>query len=201
MTIQFSPSVFNGVSIYEKVIKNPSSIIETIESIASSDSTLRQQWNRAVVTTEDGISEIQDARTNMSMNLGVQLKDPDLSSVALNSINSELHFIFSNCIRHYAEQFCFDINTNKSTNYTVLKYSTGQQYIHHLDHSIQTPRVVSAVGYLNDGYVGGELNFNKINFTYKPQAGDIVVFNSDEPYSHASLPVIDGVKYSVVNWW
>jgi hypothetical protein len=60
---------------------------------------------------------------------------------------------------------------------------------------------VSAVGYLNNDYIGGELNFDKLDFTYKPSSGDVVVFLSDEPYSHASLPVKSGIKYSVVNWW
>ena len=83
----------------------------------------------------------------------------------------------------------------------ILTYSKGQQYVHHLDRSKQTPRTFSAIGYLNDGYIGGELNFDKIDFNYMPKAGDIVVFNSDEPYTHASLPISEGVKYAVGNWW
>lgn len=203
MTTQFSPHVFNGVSVYKNVIKNPSDIIHSIESIPSDELPSLHQWNRARVVTQGGMSEIQDVRTNMSMYLGAYsgIKDPNSPLNTLNTINKELHSCFSDCVKHYAEQFCFEINTEKSQSYTILKYSIGQQYVNHLDRSERTPRTVSAVGYLNDEYVGGDVNFDKINFTYKPSAGDIVVFNSDEPYTHASLPISEGVKYAVVNWW
>ena len=203
VTIHLSPHVFSGVSVFKNVIKNPSNIIHSVESISSNELTSLHQWNRARVVTQGGMSEIQEVRTNMSMYLGVypEVKDQNSPLNILNTINKELHSCFSACVKHYSEQFCFEIDTEKSKGYTVLKYSTGQQYVNHLDRSERTPRTVSAVGYLNDEYVGGEINFDKINFTYKPSAGDIVVFNSDEPYSHASLPISEGVKYAVVNWW
>ena len=203
MTTQLFPHVFSGVSVYENAIENPSKIIETLESISSSDVSPQHRWKRAAVMTFAGVSEIQNVRTNMSMHLGVysEAKDTNSPLDTLSKINKELHSCFSDCVKHYAEQFCFEIDTEKSKSYTVLKYSQGQQYVHHLDHSKQTPRTVSAIGYLNDGYIGGELNFDKIDFNYMPKAGDIVVFNSDEPYTHASLPISEGVKYAVVNWW
>jgi predicted 2-oxoglutarate/Fe(II)-dependent dioxygenase YbiX len=51
---------------------------------------------------------------------------------------------------------------------------------------------------LNEGYEGGELWFNHLDQTIKPKTGDIVVFPSTFIYSHASLPVKSGVKYSAV---
>ena len=63
------------------------------------------------------------------------------------------------------------------------------------------PRRVSAVGFLNDDYRGGQLSFDLMNFIYEPVAGDIVIFPSNFPYMHGSRPVIEGIKYSVVSWW
>jgi hypothetical protein len=201
--IQFSPHIVSGVAIYKNAIQNPSNIIGTIESLVSSDQGSRNKWSRAAVVSENGLSEVAESRTNMVTYLGgyPTSSDENSPSSQLNRINDELHLIFSQCVKHYADQFCFNIQPDSSPNYAILKYSLGEEYVHHADHSDRTPRTVSAVGYLNEGYVGGELDFDKLCFRYEPKAGDIVVFNSDEPYSHASLPISNGIKYSVVNWW
>lgn len=200
MDIHLSPFVFDGVAIYEKAIIEPLKKIATIEKIAQKSTNFHHRWNRAAVVASNGRSEIADSRTNMLLHLGGWTPNNSDEKI-LNQINVQFHSIFSKCVGDYSQRFCFDINTEISKSYTVLKYSNNQQYIHHLDHGAKTPRVVSAVGYLNNDYIGGELNFDKLDFTYKPSSGDVVVFLSDEPYSHASLPVKSGIKYSVVNWW
>jgi hypothetical protein len=200
MDSPLSPLLFDGIAVYEKAIIEPLEKIKAIEEIADNSTNPHHTWNRAAVVANDGRSEIADSRTNMLIHLGgrtAAMREDE----TLNSMNIEFHLIFSRCVSDYSQKFCFDINTEKSTNYTVLKYENNQHYVHHLDHGEKTPRIVSAVGYLNDDYLGGELDFDKLNFTYRPSSGDVVVFLSDEPYSHASLPVTSGVKYSVVNWW
>ena len=91
--------------------------------------------------------------------------------------------------------------SSSSSAYILLKYEVGQEFKLHYDDSFATPRRISAVGFLNDDYRGGQLSFDLMNFTYEPVAGDIVVFPSNFPYMHAARPVIEGTKYSVVNWW
>ena len=62
--------------------------------------------------------------------------------------------------------------------------------------------------YLNDNYKGGEIVFkifkDKDSFdrvTYKPVAGDIVIFPSTEPYYHGVNLTEDGDKYFVRSFW
>jgi hypothetical protein len=52
--------------------------------------------------------------------------------------------------------------------------------------------------YLNDDYEGGELFFPKINIFIKPQKGDLYLFPSSFIYSHKSMPIKSGTKYSIV---
>ncbi len=199
MTIELPPYVVDGVAIYRNAIKGSLDKIKLIEHSAEIGSGFNHGWQKAAVVSSDGNSEVTNSRTNMVLYLDVDY--PETKGQSLSKINRELHSVFSDCVNHYAEMFCFAINTEKSRSYTVLTYVDGQYYVHHLDSSKNTPRTVSAVGYLNDDYIGGELDFNQLNFTYRPLSGDVVVFLSGEPFSHASLPVKSGIKYSVVNWW
>lgn len=59
----------------------------------------------------------------------------------------------------------------------------------------------SYVFYFNDDYKGGELVFNKIKVTIKPEAGSVVMFKSCDPEnSHFTHPNI-GYKYIIPYFW
>lgn len=79
-----------------------------------------------------------------------------------------------------------------------VKYGPNEHFSAHSDHGFSYVCTVSSVMYLNDDYEGGELEFTKLGFKIKPEAGDIVVFPSTYIFTHASLPVISGTKYSAV---
>jgi predicted 2-oxoglutarate/Fe(II)-dependent dioxygenase YbiX len=48
--------------------------------------------------------------------------------------------------------------------------------------------------YLNDDYDGGEISFPGLGFTYRPIAGDILLFKGNIP--HEVFPVKSGVRYN-----
>jgi predicted 2-oxoglutarate/Fe(II)-dependent dioxygenase YbiX len=60
---------------------------------------------------------------------------------------------------------------------------------------------VSSIGYLNDGYEGGEYVMPYQDIKFKPEAGDLIIHPSDFIYAHASLPVKKGVKFSAVTMY
>ena len=82
--------------------------------------------------------------------------------------------------------------------FNFVKYGKDQHFQVHSDHGYSYICVLSSVGYLNDDYEGGELFFDKFNLKIKPQAGDLYLFPSSYLFSHAALPVNDGIKYSIV---
>lgn len=56
--------------------------------------------------------------------------------------------------------------------------------------------------YYNDNYLGGELVFDKLNKTIKPEAGSIIMFQSVDPITlHSTLPIIKGVKCFTFQLW
>ena len=85
--------------------------------------------------------------------------------------------------------------------WVLLKYSIGDFFITHTDSSRRYPRQVSAVYYVNDNYIGGQLSFPYIGLTIKPKAGELVIFPSTNLFSHQAEPVTDGIKYSLANWF
>ena len=69
---------------------------------------------------------------------------------------------------------------------------------------------ITCTMYLNDNYDGGEILFKiyangkdepPLYISYKPKAGDIVIFPSGEPYYHAVNLVKNGEKYFVRSFW
>lgn len=191
--------ICNGVAIYSGAIKNPKDVIDIVESVLANELNTNFAWEKSTVVHSDGLISTSDVRTNSILSLAVA--GSDIHSSALKYVNNLLHESFTECLCDFLVKFNINVNPRTSTNYSILKYSKTEKYIHHLDHGENTPRKVSAVGYLNDDFLGGELDFDKLGFNYSPVAGDIVVFPSVKPYSHASMPIQDGVKYSVVNWW
>lgn len=94
---------------------------------------------------------------------------------------------------------------------SILRYRPGQFYKRHIDNlllasrrdeaSLGVPtRDVSIVGYLNDGFAGGETFFDRQNLKFKPQKGSVLVFPSYYTHPHQSLPVIQGCKYAFTSW-
>ena len=58
--------------------------------------------------------------------------------------------------------------------------------------------VTSMCLYLNSDFTGGELVFTKLNNSYSPKKGDLIVFPSD--YSHKTNPVLTGERYVLAMW-
>lgn len=58
----------------------------------------------------------------------------------------------------------------------------------------------SSIVYLTSDYEGGEIEFPDFDFTYKPVAGDLILFPS-HGYLHEVKPVISGNRSTVVGFF
>lgn len=100
-------------------------------------------------------------------------------------------------VKHYASHYRIgELRYWESMNF--VKYGPGQHFQEHHDHGYSYNCVVSAVGYPNDDYEGGELYFRLQNLSVKPKAGDLYLFPSNYMYPHSAQPVKSGTKYSIV---
>jgi hypothetical protein len=61
--------------------------------------------------------------------------------------------------------------------------------------------VISAVVYLNNDFTGGDLVFPGIDYRYKPDIGDCVIFPSDLIHRHYVDSVFSGNRVSLAIWF
>jgi len=83
----------------------------------------------------------------------------------------------------------------------LLRYGPDEYYKKHVDSGPDLMRSVSMVLYLNDDYLGGEINFPNQGIKIKPNAGDLLIFPSSYTHPHESMQVKEGVKYVAVTWF
>lgn len=135
------------------------------------------------------------------------------TSVTDTSIRSSKNFVID-CndvtfekIKKYIYECCYDYEKIYKTQITkkidlqVLKYEVGENYKYHTDSSYALYRTVSCLIYINPSeYEGGETDFEYLGISIKPESPKLVLFPSNFIYSHAALPVTDGVKYVIVGW-
>jgi predicted 2-oxoglutarate/Fe(II)-dependent dioxygenase YbiX len=92
----------------------------------------------------------------------------------------------------------------------ILRYEPGGFYRKHADSCLfeksdQTwykvqDRDLSLLLYLNDDFEGGGLTFTNFNFHFRPKAGDLLVFPSDNRYEHQAENVESGIRYCIASW-
>ena len=86
------------------------------------------------------------------------------------------------------------VDISKSNENTAMNFHSD--YVVR-EHSWPGPKfLITATSYINDNYDGGEIVFfyENIQLTYKPQAGDIIVFPSGNPIWPSDLPYFHSVK-------
>ena len=93
---------------------------------------------------------------------------------------------------------------------SVLRYSAGGLYEAHADSEIYDPqkqqwkrvidRDVSLLIYLCDTFTGGHVTFTRLNYSYRPGVGDLLIFPADHRYTHRAERVHSGLRYSIVSW-
>lgn len=190
-----------GIIVYRNIIKDSDQIVSTLESVLSRENEF--EWNRSEVYSESK-AQVSQSRTNKQIVVYKNFAEQNNLSVDKN-IMTEIFKLFdktfSDCLDDYLCRVGTSIASKEVGSYTVLKYGVDEKFMPHLDDGPGTDRRVSLVGYLNDDFEGGSLDFPLIGFSYQPCAGDIVAFPSGSPFSHGSMPVRQGTKYSVVSWY
>lgn len=189
-----------GIMVYDNVIPNSSKLhLDIEEGIKSANI----EWKRAYVTAPEGDSHInKDSRDTFIIGVPYLVEKEndifDMKSVFYKSLNNIFFENFSIIENDYKRLYSFETNWHDS--YSVLKYSLGQKFINHIDDHIDYPRRLSIVYYINDDYLGGEINFPRFNVSLKPKANQMILFPSTYVYNHSVSPVTEGTRYSVVSW-
>ena len=119
-----------------------------------------------------------------------------------NKIDDKLYKIFSNLLEKYLKKYdsLGYVQIKEDTGYMLLRYKTGDYVKNHVDTSSDQHRTLSCSLILNDDYEGGEISF--LDGKVKPnlKKGDLLIFPSSFTYPHQVLPIVSGIRYSIITW-
>ena len=79
----------------------------------------------------------------------------------------------------------------------------GANIIRHMDtdSGFQKQYMYSGVLYLNTPETGGEIVFSRLNFSYKPEAGDFIFFESADKRSIHGVNAASDFRYAIPIWF
>lgn len=116
-------------------------------------------------------------------------------------------------VRDYINPF-YGVRVKDSELPKILIYHPGGHFKEHIDSEAlfndgsgvlqwrkNVDRDISLMLYLNDDFVGGELEFIHQAITIKPRKGMMVAFPSDHRFLHGVKPVTRGTRYAMVEWF
>ena len=188
---------FPGVVGYTGLI--PGSI-DYVNAIAKLVTDGKISWSK--MTTGRGNSNtptvIPELRQGSVFGLNGIYKEEDVS-LAVSNLKNTADAAVKQCLNDYQNSYgYFGL---EGEGWALLKYEVGDFFKLHTDASRAYPRQVSTVYYINDDYLGGEINFKYIDLELKPKKDEFLVFPSTNLFSHYAKEVIAGTKYSMPNWF
>lgn len=186
-----------GLHVYHDTfsLDDANRYIATLESNLTNGT--KYKWSEAQVT--NSTTPIKKARDAVDFKYKQENLGPrNDENAELLDLHQEIYEKLKMCIDDYAQYWGINVVYYEAFNF--VKYEgAGTHFNIHADHGPAYNCTVSAVIYINDDYIGGDLKFPRLdNLVYKPRVGDIAVFPSNYIYEHASLPMESGTKYCVV---
>lgn len=180
-----------GIFVYKTEIKEYVANIVECEIHMSDDPLLK--WSTATV----GYNEIPNPEYRNCVDWKISQSQIGQLPTVLQDVYNSVSTTLQGCVDDYtASQNIHPMKYMEALNF--VRYGVGQHFAPHNDHGHTYMCTISTVAYPNNDYVGGELMFTKLGITIKPEPGDVVVFPSNFIYTHTSLPISFGVKYSIV---
>lgn len=142
------------------------------------------------------LGKIADYRTSSSLDITIHKQ----AIPCIADMDRLLFSLFNAAIIDYQNDYGLRIGNDEG--YEILTYTTGQQYKKHIDQGGQKfGRIVSGLLYVNDDYIGGSLEFTRLNLTIQPKRGTIILFPSNFIYEHIAHPVTQGEKIAIVTFF
>lgn len=186
-----------GIAVYENVWSNPLQSILDIEAIINDESSGIKFANSIILGDKNNQNNLktqyrtsQDLSTSKHTNNKIIKEFEDKCSIVVNE-----------CLKSYKEEMMIGYEIYNPEGFNLLKYEPEGHFGSHYDSYPGINRCISVLIYLNDDYVGGEIEFVYFNVKLKPKSGTVILFPPNYPYRHIAHPVKSGVKYAVATWY
>lgn len=145
-------------------------------------------------------AQVMGLNNNLRTNSHMGLTNNAQNNLIMQEINNDFYTTVNSGLIWYKEYFNITNQIHFVEGFNILKYESGERYGAHYDGGTDTARAISPILYLNDDYVGGELEFVNFNIKIKPTIGSLYLFPSNYAYRHIAHPVESGTKYAIVTW-
>lgn len=184
----------NNIFMYKNVIGNNLNILQELEVIKR---TYGQDYKDA--TMNEGRYD-ESIRSCKVFSL---YAEKDLDPGYRNSkkiLNRKIDIYLSKFILDFVSKT--NIKIKEREPWEILRYEKEQSVTWHSDDGDPHPSKISFVYYINDDYLGGEIQFkDQFNSVpIKPDKDSLIIFPSSIEYIHRVLPVSEGTKYSVISF-
>lgn len=156
------------------------------------------KWEAAGIAQNGGASISTEVRDTYRIKVKNPKEGVEYESDLIKLLAHTFKDSFLKSITAYSEFYEFTVH--EYGGYNILKYGIGQKFDRHRDDDYYLNRRVSLIYYVNDGYTGGEIEFDAFKLTIKPKKHQLLLFPSAYVYTHRIHPVTSGVRYSVVQW-
>lgn len=184
----------NNILVYKNVIGDNLNILKEIEYIQR---TYGQDYTQA--TMNDGKYD-ESLRSCKVFSLYSE-KDSDVGCRnSKKNLNRKIDMYLSKFILDFVSKTNIKIKEREA--WEILRYEKDQSVTWHSDDGEPHPSKISFVYYINDDYLGGEIQFkDQFNSVpIKPDKDSLIIFPSSIEYIHRVLPVSEGTKYSVISF-
>lgn len=193
----------NKIVYFKKAIVNHKEIIECIENTSNNIITDWIPWGNKYSTSVEQRIESMDLYGAGKMIYSSEFDD--------KGVSAEYHWVYESisnalvkCSSIYKTLMNIDESINprlESTGFVVGRYDSGKGRDIHIDCPYDELEH-SYVFYLNDNYDGGELEFPEIDIKFKPEAGSVVMFKSNDIDTiHQAMQSNNGYKYIIPHFW
>ena len=200
-------TLHDGIDVYHDVISNQK---EFFDKCLNVDNSLWKAWggfgyySPLITKSYSGdphefyteTSESDSNKSYVSTEFGKIFKD-------VTSDYISRHNVYLSSWHSSDPQLCKYFTKNVKYTGLILPFHTDYQ-----QEKSKMPGIkhgITANLYINDDYKGGEILFqvepSKEIISYKPKAGDMMVFPSAAPYYHAVKNIIEGNKYIIRSFW
>lgn len=123
------------------------------------------------------------------------------SSMLSEEIYDLLRKVFTFTYEKAKKEYDVEINLFQNNAVQIVKFVKGFSLQPHADTLSVEMLHIASVYYINDDYLGGEINFPEHNLKIKPKANSLILFPGNENYIHEVLEIIDGDRYSSAMWF
>ena len=146
----------------------------------------------------------REAAVGLNNNINSNIRSNRILNLLSNWDNPVEWFILNQIVWKYADIYgkMMGASFYSMDDLQLLHYRSNEDfYQEHSDDGPGLGRVFSSLLYLNNVDQGGETYFTKFDLSIKPQAGKLVFFPSNYPFSHEAKPPEFGEKFVAVTWF